>query len=71
MKRFGELMRAPGIYIRMLFATFVFFILCLFHYKSIITSLYYSVICIVLMQVGYVGGVLFLVWREAKSRRAR
>ncbi|WP_245306774.1 MULTISPECIES: exopolysaccharide production repressor protein [unclassified Rhizobium] len=55
----------------MLFATFVFFILCLFHYKSIITSLYYSVICIVLMQVGYVGGVLFLVWREAKSRRAR
>jgi len=70
MKRFTELMRAPGIYIRMLCATFVFFLLCWYRYGSIAISIYYSVICIVLMQVGYVGGVLYLVWREAKDRRA-
>jgi len=71
MKRFIELMRAPGIYIRMLCVTFVFFILCWFHYKSITISIYYSFICIILMQLGYVGGILFLIWREAKGRRAR
>ena len=69
MKRFTELMRAPGIYLRMLCATCVFFFLCWYHYGSIALALYYSVLCIILMQVGYVGGVLFLIWREAGARK--
>nr|WP_280524711.1 exopolysaccharide production repressor protein [Rhizobium grahamii] len=55
----------------MLCVTCVFFALSWFHYGSIALSLYYSVLCILLMQIGYVGGVLFLIWREAGSRKER
>ncbi len=71
MKRFIELMRAPGIYVRMLYVALVFFILSWIHYGNISTSIYYSVLCVALMQIGYVGGVLFLIWKEERDRRAR
>ncbi|NMN74136.1 hypothetical protein AF71_00060120 [Rhizobium sp. 57MFTsu3.2] len=68
MTRFVQLMRAPGIYLRMLVATLAFSLITYLHYRSVTLTLYYSVICIFLMQFGYIGGVLFLVWRE-KTRR--
>ena len=70
MTRFVQLMRAPGIYLRMLAATFAFSLITYLHYKSVTLTLYYSAICIFLMQIGYIGGVLFLIWRENARRKA-
>ena len=69
MTRFVQLMRAPGIYLRMLAATFAFALITYLHYKSVTLTLYYSAICIFLMQIGYIGGVLFLIWRERARRK--
>lgn len=70
MTRFVQLMRAPGIYLRMLAVTIAFALITYLHYKSVTLTLYYSVICIFLMQIGYIGGVLFLIWREGMRRKA-
>ena len=70
MSRFVKLMRAPGIYFRMLVATFVFALITYLHYNSVTLTIYYSIICIFLMQLGYIGGVLFLIWRERAERKA-
>ncbi len=69
MTRFIQLMRAPGIYFRIFGATFGFSIIAYLHYRSVTLTLYYSVICMFLMQVGYIGGVLFLIWREGVRQK--
>ncbi|TCV68569.1 hypothetical protein [Neorhizobium sp. S3-V5DH] len=67
MKRFLKLMYAPCIYLRMLAATLAFSIISLVQTSSITISLYYGIICLLLMQAGYLGGVLFMIWREPRS----
>lgn len=67
-RRFVSLMRAPAVYIRMLLTTVAFCLICYLHYRSIATTIYYGLICIVLIQVGYFGGVLYLVWKERSER---
>jgi len=37
---------------------------------SLTTTLIQTAICAVLLQIGYFGGVLFLVWKEARARNA-
>ncbi len=66
--RFVSLMRAPAVYIRMLLTTVAFCLMCYLHYGSIATTIYYGLICVVLLQVGYFGGVLYLVWQERSER---
>lgn len=63
-------MRAPGIYWRMLVVTFAFALITFLRYKSVTLTLYYSVVCIFLMQIGYIVGILFLIWREKPRQRA-
>ncbi|MDQ0562031.1 hypothetical protein QO004_003832 [Rhizobium mesoamericanum] len=69
MTRFVQLMSAPGVYLRMLVATVAFALTAYLHYESVTLTLYYSIICIFLMQIGYVGGVLFLIWRESHAKK--
>jgi hypothetical protein len=68
LSRFVSLMRAPAVYIRMMLTNVAFCLICYLHYRSVTTSLYYGAICLVLMQVGYFGGVLYLVLRERNAR---
>ncbi|CDM62477.1 MULTISPECIES: exopolysaccharide production repressor protein [Rhizobium] len=69
--RFTAMMRAPGVYVRMLLVVAAFCLFCYLHYDSVTTTLYYGLICLVLMQVGYVGGVLYLIWHESAHRRGK
>lgn len=54
----------------MLVVTFAFALITYLRYKSVTLTLYYSFVCIFLMQLGYIGGILFLAWREKQGRRA-
>ncbi|PDV85667.1 hypothetical protein CO652_25810 [Rhizobium sp. H4] len=65
-----ELMRAPGSYWRMLLVTLAFALVTYLRYESVTLTLYYSFVCIFLMQLGYIGGILFLAWRESHGRMA-
>lgn len=69
MMNLWEFMRAPGSYCRMLTVTFVFSLITYLRYKSITLTLYYGIICIFLMQLVYIGGIVFLTWRERPGRR--
>ncbi|MDM9625160.1 hypothetical protein QTL95_04570 [Rhizobium sp. S152] len=67
-ERFIELMRAPAFYFRMLLASIVFSAVSYAHSGSIATTAYYGAFCLLLMQLGYVGGVIFVIWRESSKR---
>lgn len=54
----------------MLVVTFAFALITFLRYKSVTLTLYYSVVCIFLMQIGYIVGILFLIWREKPRQRA-
>ena len=63
-------MNAPRVYISMVGALVVFAIGTYFLTHSLSTTLVETVICAVLLQIGYFLGVLFLVWKERNLRNA-
>ncbi|TXI00011.1 MAG: exopolysaccharide production repressor exox [Rhizobium sp.] len=63
-------MYAPRVFISMLGTLVVFAIATYFLTNSLWTTLIETVICAVLLQIGYFLGVLYLVWKERKSRDA-
>lgn len=69
--QFIRLMRAPCVYFRIPGITAAFFLLSWFHYQSAAVAFYYSIVCLIMLEMGYIGGVMFLVWREAKQRPVR
>lgn len=64
-------MYAPRVFVSMIGALAVFAVATYWLNGSLTTTLVETVICAVLLQIGYFGGVLFLVWKEAKQRTAR
>jgi exopolysaccharide production repressor protein len=63
-------MYAPRVFISMLGTLIVFAIATYFLTNSLSTTLIETVICAVLLQVGYFLGVLYLVWKERKAHEA-
>lgn len=63
-------MQAPQVFFSMLGALAVFAIGTYLLSGSVSTTVIQTLICAVLLQVGYFGAVLFLVWKEAHQRNA-
>ena len=63
-------MYAPRVFISMVGALAVFAIATYFLTQSVSTTLIETVICAVLLQIGYFIGILFLVWKERRAREA-
>ncbi|QPB18670.1 exopolysaccharide production repressor protein [Rhizobium sp. 007] len=64
-------MYAPRVFVSMIGALAVFAVATYWLNGSLATTLIDTVICAVLLQLGYFGGVLFLVWKEAKARNTQ
>lgn len=64
-------MYAPRVFASMIGALVAFAIATYFLTDSISRTLVETVVCAILLQIGYFLGVLYLSWREAKARRAR
>ncbi|MDI7862055.1 exopolysaccharide production repressor protein [Rhizobiaceae bacterium n13] len=62
-------MYAPQVFFSMLGALIVFAVGTYLLSGSVSTTLIQTLICAVLLQVGYFGAVLFLVWRDARLRQ--
>ncbi len=63
-------MYAPRVFVSMLGALAVFAIATYWLNGSLTTTIIETAVCAVLLQVGYFGGVLFLVWKESQQRRS-
>lgn len=63
-------MYAPRVFVSMIGALAVFAVATYLLNGSLTTTLIQTAICAVLLQIGYFGGVLFLVWKEAKARNS-
>ena len=63
-------MYAPRVFVSMIGALAVFAVATYVLNGSLTTTLIQTAICAVLLQIGYFGGVLFLVWKEARARKA-
>lgn len=63
-------MYAPRVFISMICALMVFAVATYFIHGSLLTSFIQTMICLVIVQVGYFIGVLFLVAREKRQMRA-
>ncbi|MEZ2218446.1 exopolysaccharide production repressor protein [Rhizobium sp. RCC_161_2] len=63
-------MYAPRVFISMAGTLAVFAIATYFLTHSLSITLIETVICAVLLQIGYFAGVLFLVWKERNARHA-
>ncbi|OCJ15111.1 exopolysaccharide production repressor exox [Rhizobium sp. AC44/96] len=61
-------MYAPRVFVSMLGALAVFAIATYWLGGSLSSALIKTAICAVLLQAGYFGGVLYLVWKESRSR---
>lgn len=61
---------APRFFLSMLFALVAFAIVTYVVTGSIATTAIQTLICAVLIQVGYFLATLYLVWREAKARKS-
>jgi exopolysaccharide production repressor protein len=61
---------APRFFVSMLFALVAFAVVTYFATGSIATTAIQTLVCAVLIQIGYFLTTLFLVSREAKARRA-
>lgn len=61
-------MYAPRVLVSMLGALAVFAIVTYFLNGSLSSTLIQTVICAVLMQVGYFFAVLYLVWKKAREK---
>lgn len=63
-------MYAPRVFISMICALLVFAIATYFIYGSFYTSFIQTLLCLVIIQVGYFVGVLILVAKEKRQMRA-
>lgn len=63
-------MYAPRVFISMMCALLVFAVATYIIHGSFYTSLIQTLICLVIIQVGYFIGVLFLVAKEKRRMRA-
>ncbi|MGO4355725.1 exopolysaccharide production repressor protein [Rhizobium sp. RAF36] len=63
-------MYAPRVFVSMIGALAVFAVATYVLNGSLTTTLIQTAICAVLLQLGYFGGVIFMVWKEAKARNA-
>ncbi|MDK4719040.1 MULTISPECIES: exopolysaccharide production repressor protein [unclassified Rhizobium] len=63
-------MYAPRVFISMLGTLIVFATATYFLTNSLWTTFVETIICAVLLQTGYFLGVLYLVWKERRSRPA-
>jgi uncharacterized membrane protein YqaE (UPF0057 family) len=61
-------MRSPGIFVRIFIISLVVGILGYVRYGTLSSALWYAIACFVLMQVGYFGGILYLVWKQTRNR---
>jgi exopolysaccharide production repressor protein len=61
-------MYAPRVFVSMLGALGVFAVATYFLSGSVSGTLIKTLICAILLQAGYFGGVLYLVWKESRSR---
>jgi exopolysaccharide production repressor protein len=61
-------MYAPRVFVSMLGALGVFAVATYVLSGSVSGTLIKTVICAILLQAGYFGGVLYLVWKESRSR---
>ncbi|WP_026619880.1 exopolysaccharide production repressor protein (plasmid) [Ensifer sp. WSM1721] len=62
-------MFAPRFFVSMIGALTAFAVATYFLSGSIASTAIQTLICAVLMQVGYFVTVLFLIWKEARERR--
>jgi exopolysaccharide production repressor protein len=67
----GNAMYAPRVFVSMVGALVAFAVATYFMTQSLSTTLIETVICAILLQVGYFLGVLYLSWKAARERRAR
>lgn len=63
-------MYAPRVFVSMLGALAVFAVATYWLSGSFSGTVLKTVICAVILQLGYFGGVLYLVWKESRSRVA-
>ncbi len=61
-------MYAPRVFVSMFGALLVFAVATYWLSDSLSGTLIKTAICAVLLQIGYFGGVIYLVWKEAKQR---
>ncbi|WP_160010261.1 exopolysaccharide production repressor protein [Rhizobium sp. 18055] len=61
-------MYAPRVFVSMFGALAVFAVATYFLSGSLSGALIKTAVCAILLQAGYFGGVLYLVWKEAKER---
>lgn len=61
-------MYAPRVFVSMIGALAVFAVATYWLTGSLSTTLIETLICAVLIQIGYFGGVLFLVWRAKVAK---
>lgn len=61
-------MYAPRVFFSMVFALLIFAGVSFFLTQSLWAVLIQTVVAAILLQVGYFGGVLFLVWKTARER---
>src|SRR6185312_13603904 len=61
-------MYAPRVFVSMLGALAVFAVATYWLSGSLSGTIIKTVICAILLQAGYFGGVLYLVWKESKER---
>ncbi|MQW89462.1 exopolysaccharide production repressor protein [Sinorhizobium saheli] len=62
-------MFAPRVFASMIGALAAFAVATYFLTGSLASTAYQTLICAVLMQVGYFVAILFLVWKESRERR--
>ncbi|WP_353939186.1 exopolysaccharide production repressor protein [uncultured Agrobacterium sp.] len=62
-------MQAPRVFISMICALLVFAVATYFIHGSVYTAFIQTLICLVIIQVGYFIGVVYLVSREKKRMR--
>lgn len=65
----NSLLRAPRVFAHMAIVAVVTAIVTYIYTGSFTTSAMYGGMAIILQQVGYIGGILFLAWREHTKRR--
>jgi exopolysaccharide production repressor protein len=67
----GNVMYAPRVFVSMLGALVAFAVATYFLTQSLSRTLVETIICAILLQIGYFLGVLYLSWKEQKARKAR
>ena len=64
-------MFAPRVFVSMVGALAAFAVATFFLTQSLSRTFVETIICAVLLQIGYFVGVLYLAWKAKKERRAR